>query len=76
LISRRGHLNISRNVAIYLFRSLRGDDLNSIKDAFKIKTCSTVSSIVQKTAHLKATSGKIRKDIQSIENRIIASSAS
>lgn len=70
LISRRGHLNIPRNVAIYLFRSLRGDDLNSIKDAFQIKTYSTVSSIVQKTTHLKAKNRKIRKDIQFIKNRI------
>jgi len=76
LISRRGHFNAPRNVAIYLLRHLRGDDLNSIKDAFQIKTYSTVSSIVQKTAHLKATNRKIRKDIQSIKKRIIASPTS
>jgi putative transposase len=70
LISRRGHLNIPRNVAIYLFRSLRGDDLNSIKDAFQIKTYSTISSIVQKMTHLKAENRKIRKDIQFIKNRV------
>lgn len=70
LISRRGHLNIPRNVVFYLFRSLRGGDLNSIKDAFQIKTYSTVSSIVQKTTHLKAKNRKIRKDIQFIKNRI------
>jgi chromosomal replication initiation ATPase DnaA len=71
LISRRGHLNIPRNVAIYLFRNLRGDDLNSIKDAFKIKTYSTVSSIVQKTAHLKTKNRKISKDIQFIKSMIV-----
>ena len=70
LISRRGHFNTPRNVAIYLLRHLRGDDLNSIKDAFQIKTYSTVSSIVQKTAHLKAESRKIRKDIELIKSRI------
>ena len=71
LISRRGHLNIPRNVAIYLFRNLRGDDLNSIKDAFKIKTYSTVSSIVQKTAHLKSKNRKISKDLQFIKSMIV-----
>jgi REP element-mobilizing transposase RayT len=71
LISRRGYFNAPRNVAIYLLRHLRGDDLNSIKDVFQIKTYSTVSSIVQKTALLKATNRKVRKDIQLIKNRII-----
>ena len=51
-------------------RSLRGDDLNRIKDAFQIKTHGTVSGIVQKTTHLKAKNGEIRKDIQFIKNRI------
>jgi REP element-mobilizing transposase RayT len=76
LISRRGYLNTPRNVAIYLLRHLRGDDLNSIKDAFQIKTYSTVSSVVQKTAHLKAKNRKIRKDIQLIKNRIFELSTS
>jgi REP element-mobilizing transposase RayT len=68
LISRRRYFNTPRNVAIYLLRHLRGDDLNSIKEIFRIKTYSTVSSIIQKMAYLKATNKKIRKDIQTIKN--------
>jgi REP-associated tyrosine transposase len=76
LISRRRYFNTPRNVAIYLLRHLRGDDLNSIKELFLIKTYSTVSSIIQKMAHLKTTNRKIRKDIQTIKNSTIGTSTS
>ncbi len=73
LISRRGFFNTPRNVAIYLLRHLRGDDLNSIREIFLINTYSTVSSIVQKTGRLKTKDKKIRKDIQMLKNRIVGS---
>ena len=74
LNTRRGVFNTPRNVAIYLLRHIRGDELNSIKELFQINTYSTVSSNVQKIAHLKTTDKKTRKDIQAIKNKIIDSS--
>lgn len=76
LISRRGFFNTPRNLAIYLLRQIRGDDLNSIKKLFQIKTYSTVSSIVQKTAHRNTTDRKIRRDIKALKSKIIEPSPS
>jgi len=70
LIPRRGVFNMPRNVAIYLMRQMRGDDLNSIKKVFKINAYSTVSSIVHKISHLTKTDGKIGKEIQILKEKI------
>ena len=71
LISRRGVFNKPRNIAIYLLRQIRGDDLNSIKEIFRINTYSTVSSIVQKISRFIKTDRKIRKEVQVIKEKII-----
>ena len=70
LISRRGVVNKPRNVAIYLLRQIRGDDLNSIKKEFKINAYSTVSSIVQKISHLTKTDGRLGKEVQTLKEDI------
>jgi len=70
LISRRGVINKPRNIAIYLLRQIRGDDLNRIKKEFNINAYSTVSSIIQKTSHLVKTDGKIGKEIQALKESI------
>ncbi|MBU3947426.1 MAG: transposase [Proteobacteria bacterium] len=71
LISRRGVFNKPRNVAIYLLRQIRGDDLNSIKEVFHINTYSTVSSIVQKIACMTKADKKLRKEIQTLKEKVI-----
>ena len=71
LISRRGVFNKPRNVAIYLLRQIRGDDLNSIKKLFNITAYSTVSSIVQKISRFTKTDGKLRKEVHLIKEKII-----
>lgn len=70
LVSRRGVFNKPRNVAIYLLRQIRGDDLNSIKEVFHINTYSTVSSIVQKIACMTKTDKKLGKEIQTLKEKI------
>ena len=71
MISRRGVFNKPRNVAIYLLRQIRGDDLNSIKKEFKINAYSTVSSIVQKISRFTKTDGKLGKEVRILKEEII-----
>jgi chromosomal replication initiation ATPase DnaA len=56
--SRRGISNEPRNVAIYLLRSLRGDNLEEIGREFNITRFSSVSSVVERMR------GKISGDRQ------------
>ena len=46
--SRRGVSNEPRNVAIYLLRSLRGDNLEGIGREFNMSRFSSVSSVVER----------------------------
>ncbi len=70
LVSRRGVFNKPRNVAIYLLRNLRGDNLNDIKKIFKINAYSTVSSIIQSVSKLTKFDRKFRQQIEEIKNKI------
>lgn len=70
-VSRRGRFNRPRNVAIYLLRSMRGDDLNRIKGLFHIKAYSTVSSVIQNIARLKQSDKIIRKEILAIKALLV-----
>ena len=56
--SRRGVSNEPRNVAIYLLRSLRGDNSEEIGRKFNITRFSSVSSVVERMR------GKISGDRQ------------
>ena len=70
LVSRRGVFNKPRNVAIYLLRNLRGDNLNDIKKIFQINAYSTVSSIIQTVSKLTKFDRKLRQQIEEIKNKI------
>ena len=70
LESRRGVFNKPRNVAIYLLRNLRGDNLNDIKNIFKINAYSTVSNIIQTVSRLTKFDRKFRQQIEKIKNEI------
>lgn len=70
LMTRRGVFNKPRNVAIYLLRNIRGDNLNDIKSIFKINAYSTVSSIIQKVTKLKKSDRRLRQQIEAIKKNI------
>ena len=70
LMTRRGVFNKPRNVAIYLLRNIRGDNLNDIKSIFKINAYSTVSSIIQKVTKLKKADRKLQQQIETIRKNI------
>ena len=70
LVSRRGVFNKPRNVAIYLLRNLRGDNLNDIKNIFQINAYSTVSSIIQTVSRLTKFDRKFRQQTEEIKNKI------
>ena len=70
LVSRRGFFNKPRNVAIYLMRNIRGDNLNDIRSCFQINAYSTVSSVIQKVAKLNKSDRSIRQQVAEITNNI------
>ena len=70
MASRRGVFNNPRNVAIYLLRNLRGDNLNDIKNIFQINAYSTVSSIIQTVSRLTKSDKKFRRQVEEIKNKI------
>ena len=70
LMTRRGVFNKPRNVAIYLLRNIRGDNLNDIKSIFKINAYSTVSSIIQKVTKLKMSDGRLQQQIETIRKNV------
>jgi len=70
LMSRRGVFNKPRNVAIYLLRNIRGDNLNDIKNIFQINAYSTVSSSLQKVSKLKKSDKRLRQQIETIRENI------
>jgi len=70
LVSRRGVFNKPRNVAIYLLRNIRGDNLNDIKNIFQINAYSTVSSIIQMVSKLTKSDRKFRQQIEKIKGNI------
>jgi hypothetical protein len=70
LVTRRGVFNKPRNVAIYLLRNIRGDNLNDIKNIFQINAYSTVSSVIQTISKMKKFDRKFRQQIEAIKNNI------
>jgi len=70
LITRRGIFNEPRNIAVYLLRQIRGENLNSIGEQFNIKAYSTVSSILRRVSRLKKYDRKIKKRIGKIQDSI------
>ncbi len=70
LKTRRGIFNEPRNIAVYLLRHIRGENLNNISTLLNIKTYSTVSSIIRRVSNLKKCNRRIRKEIESIQDSI------
>ena len=70
LKTRRGKFNEPRNIAVYLLRHIRGENLNNISTLLNIKTYSTVSSIIRRVSDLKKCNRRIRKEIESIQDSI------
>jgi len=70
LITRRGIFNEPRNIAVYLLRQMRGENLNNVGELFNIKAYSTVSSIIRRVSRLKSNDRKIKKQIGEIRDSI------
>ena len=73
--SRRGISNEPRNVAIYLLRTLRGDNLEEIGRYFNINRFSSVSSVVERTREKISRNRQLRKRIEEIKAAINMSQA-
>ena len=70
LVTRRGIFNEPRNIAVYLLRHIRGENLNNIGELFNIKAYSTVSSIIRRVSSLKKYDKKLKKQIDNIIDSI------
>ena len=68
LVSRRGVFNEPRNVAIYLLRNIRGDNLNDIKTIFQINAYSNVSRIIQTVSKLIKSDRRLKQRIKAIKS--------
>ncbi|MBW1920837.1 MAG: transposase [Deltaproteobacteria bacterium] len=73
--SRRGISNEPRNVAIYLLRTLRGDNLEEIGRNFNINRFSSVSSVVERTRRKMSKDPKLRRRVEEIKTSIKMSQA-
>ena len=70
LITRRGIFNEPRNIAVYLLRQIRGENLNNIGEMFNIKAYSTVSGIIRRISKLIKYNRKIKNQIGEIQDSI------
>jgi len=68
LVSKRGHFNEPRNVAIYLIRSIRSDTLKDAGKAFGINKNSTVGSVVQRVKRKMEKDKNINKRVKNLKN--------
>lgn len=72
-VTRRGHFNEPRNVAIYLIRRLRNDTLKQAGEQFGIDKYSTVSSIVERVKHEMNIDKGLKNRVESLYEKIIKS---
>jgi hypothetical protein len=70
LITRRGIFNEPRNIAVYLLRQIRGENLNNIGEMFNIKAYSTVSGIIRRISRVIKYNRKIKNQIGKIQDSI------
>ncbi len=68
--SKRGEFNEPRNIAIYLFRTLRHDSLKIIGESFNIRKYYTVSSVISRLKQLLKKDKIIKKRIESVKDLI------
>jgi REP element-mobilizing transposase RayT len=73
--SRRGISNKPRNIAIYLLRTLRGDNLEEIGQDFNINRFSSVSSVVERMRGKISRNRQLRKRVEEIKTAIHMSQA-
>jgi DNA-binding cell septation regulator SpoVG len=72
-VTRRGHFNEPRNVAIYLVRRLKNDTLKKVGERFSIEKYSTVSSIVERVKHEMNIDKGFKNRVQTLHEKIIKS---
>ena len=72
-VSRRGQFNEPRNVAIYLFRQLRRDRLNEIREYFRMEKYSSVSSVIERMKARMKADKKLKNRVEKITRQIIKS---
>jgi len=70
LTSRRGFFNEPRNVAIYLIRRLRGDNLKDVGKIFEIAKNSSVSSVVERLKREMIRDEKIKKRVEILKSEL------
>ncbi len=70
LVSKRGHFNESRNVAIYLIRSIRNDTLKGVGKAFGIDKNSTVGSVVERVKREMEKDKNIGKRVRNLKDTL------
>ena len=68
LVSKRGHFNEPRNVAIYLIRSIRNDTLKGVGKAFGIDKNSTVGSVVERVKREMEKNKDISKRVKNLKD--------
>jgi len=68
LVSKRGHFNEPRNVAIYLIRCIRNDTLKGVGKAFGIDKNSTVGSVVERVKREMEKNKNISKRVENLKD--------
>jgi putative transposase len=71
--SKRGVVNEPRNVAVYLCRRLRQDRLTEIRDYFRMRKYSSVSSIIERVKARMNTEKRFKKRVEKISDAIVKS---
>jgi REP element-mobilizing transposase RayT len=66
-LSRRGHFNEPRNVAIYLIRHLRCDTLKDVGNFFGINKNSTISSVDRRLMRKMMKDKRIKKNVKTLK---------
>lgn len=70
--AKRGVVNEARNMAIYLFRYLRGDSLTTIGKVFDIQSYSTVSSIIERFKVRMQTERKLARKVEEAKKALMS----
>ncbi len=72
-VTRRGYFNEPRNVAVYMIRHLRNDNLKRVGEQFGIEKYSTVSSIVERVKYEMKVDNGLKKRVQNLAEKITKS---
>jgi len=72
-ISKRGHYNEPRNVAIFLIRKLRTDSLKEIGHRFQMEKYSSISSIIERMKKQMHADRNLTKRVKKLANKVVKS---